>query len=145
MEKNKGIYMIENKANGMVYIGKSVNINARFKSHFLELGRGNGNKKIQKDYDIYGLDSFETKILEFVEASDDLEDKETAYIQKFNSIIDGYNCRPAKHEGYNYVTTCLNNKYCKTVLETAKKEGLSVSGWLRKIAIERIEQNDSIL
>jgi len=31
------------------------------------------------------------------------------------------------------------------VLETAKKEGLSVSGWLRKIAIERIEQNESIL
>ena len=131
--------MIKNKVNGTIYIGKSVNINARLKEHFSELEKGNGNKKIQKDYDIHGSNPFETKVLEVVDLLVNLEERETFYIQKFNSISKGYNCRPAKHEGCNYVSTSLNNKYYKMMLGIAKKEGLSVAGWLRKIAIERIE------
>ena len=142
MEKIKGIYMIKNKVNGTIYIGKSVNINARLKGHFSELEKGNGNKKIQKDYDIHGSNPFETKVLEVVDLSVNLEERETFYIQKFNSISKGYNCKTAKSEGYNGLATSLNDKYFKIMLNTAKKEGLTVAAWLRKIVIERIERNE---
>tara|TARA_E500000305_G_C3921224_1_gene188194 strand:- start:25 stop:711 length:687 start_codon:yes stop_codon:yes gene_type:complete len=60
-----GIYKLTNKKNGMIYIGQSVSTSARWNQHKSRLRLGNhGNPKIQEDYDKYGLDAFEFKVLE---------------------------------------------------------------------------------
>lgn len=54
-----GIYRIRNKANGMMYIGSTINFNKRVIHHRSSLKCGNHqNVGLQEDYDIYGSDSF---------------------------------------------------------------------------------------
>ena len=60
----RGIYTITNKENKKVYVGESLNITNRWKDHIEMLKKGKHyNYKLQNDYNIYGLDSFEFKIL----------------------------------------------------------------------------------
>ena len=55
----KGIYKITNTANGNVYIGQAVNINARVASHINNLKSNNHvNKHLQNAWNKYGQDSF---------------------------------------------------------------------------------------
>lgn len=67
-QKNKndncGIYGIFNLINGKVYIGKSVNIEKRWNSHFNYLKCDkHKNSHLQKSYNKYGKENFEYKIL----------------------------------------------------------------------------------
>ena len=49
-----GIYKIENKVNGKVYIGQSVNIKKRWKQHKYELNSNNHvNKHLQASWNKY--------------------------------------------------------------------------------------------
>ena len=60
-----GIYMIQNKVNGKIYIGQAVDIEgSRWKKHKSEL-RGNyhGNEHLQRDWNKYGEESVEFSIL----------------------------------------------------------------------------------
>lgn len=139
MKQKIGIYLIENKVNGRCYIGKSVNLESRINSHFLDMRSSRSNRKMQKDYDKYGEEAFESKILEIVGSEKDLLEREAFYINKFNSIKTGYNSKTAKPEGYNGVSTGLNDIQYELVLEESKKEGLSVSAWLKNIILERID------
>src|SRR5690625_389467 len=59
-----GIYAIKNKMNNKRYIGSSTNINRRLKAHLSDLRKGRGPKKIQKDFDKYGENSFEFSVVE---------------------------------------------------------------------------------
>lgn len=45
-----GIYKIENKVNGKVYVGQSIDINTRWKCHISYLNSGiHHNKHLQRD------------------------------------------------------------------------------------------------
>ena len=59
-----GIYMIQNKVNGKIYIGQSVNIEKRWKNHKSEL-RGNHhyNEHLQHAWNKYGEDNFEFTVI----------------------------------------------------------------------------------
>lgn len=60
-----GIYKIENKVNGKIYIGKDKDVDFRHWSHKHYLDMGNHhNPELQFDYDLYGAKSFTFKILE---------------------------------------------------------------------------------
>jgi len=86
-----GIYAIRNKINGKVYIGQSRNIQKRFKQHLDALERGrHHSKKLQKDFDELGPDKFALEFLELC-SSEHLDQKETEWIMKFDSIKNGYN------------------------------------------------------
>lgn len=63
-----GIYAIVNKINGWVYIGKHQDIYKRFEIHKYNLRSHNGkaNKQLQADWDKYGEDAFEFKILKTI-------------------------------------------------------------------------------
>lgn len=60
-----GIYRIINKENGMIYIGQSKNIKTRWKNHLSDLKRNaHINLQLQSDYNKFGHECFEFKVLE---------------------------------------------------------------------------------
>ncbi len=64
MEKKSGIYRITNLKNQMVYIGKSIDIETRWKTHKRKLNQGNHiNQALQEAWKIYGEESFTFEIL----------------------------------------------------------------------------------
>ena len=107
-----GIYKIENKYNGMVYIGKSKNIMQRWATHEQALNKHNHHSiKLQKDYDeCGGIEAFDFSIVETCTASE-LTELEKFYIEKYDSINSGYNGNEidTKQERSEIILT--NNSY----------------------------------
>ena len=69
-----GIYSITNKLNNKRYIGQSIDIETRIKRHFRELRRGVHHcHHLQRAFDKYGEDNFETEILLICNENDDLK------------------------------------------------------------------------
>lgn len=90
-----GIYKIENLINGKVYIGKSINIEDRWKKHHYKPFYPQGNQynsAIYRAIRKYGLDYFSFEILEECNQNE-LDEKEIYWIAKY----DAHN----KEKGYN--------------------------------------------
>lgn len=91
-----GIYKITNKVNGKSYVGQSNNIERRFAEHCQkgESSRIPLDVAIQK----YGKENFTFKILE--ECSlEELNTKETYWIEYLDTIKEGYNCNQGGDNG----------------------------------------------
>lgn len=94
----KGIYKFTCKNNGKVYIGQSLNIEGRFKAHV----NNHINKNLKGDYQTkfyralrkYGIENFSFEIVEIVEDTKDLNEKEAYWIKQYKSFSDGYNSTP---------------------------------------------------
>lgn len=65
--KNKsGVYQIRNICNNKIYIGSTMDLKSRCKSHFNSLNRGrHQNKYLQRAYNKYGKQNFIFEIIEF--------------------------------------------------------------------------------
>ena len=69
-----GIYIIENKINNLIYVGASTQLKIRWRLHKLRLSKQNHrNRFLQEDYNKYGLDAFEFKVLEKYHCDTQLE------------------------------------------------------------------------
>ena len=67
----RGIYKIENKLNGMVYVGSSIDIERRCRQHRAKLRGGrHRNTHLQRAWDKYGRGAFTFAILEEVGGDD---------------------------------------------------------------------------
>lgn len=88
------IYKFTNVVNGKCYIGQSIQKNpkSRFYDHF---SKSKNPNKSHFHYALkkYGIDKFTFEIIDSAENLDDLNSLEQYYIQKFNSINEGYNLR----------------------------------------------------
>ncbi len=84
-----GIYKITNKINHKIYIGQSNDIKRRFQEHQTAGGRS----RIPVDLAIkkYGKENFLYEVLEECPISE-LNEKESYWITKLNTIKNGYNC-----------------------------------------------------
>lgn len=88
-----GIYKIENLVNGKCYIGQSVDVKRRWRSH-----RSCAFNPASKNYDCplyrairkYSLNNFSFEVLEECDR-DSLNKRETYWIRAFNSMNNGYN------------------------------------------------------
>ena len=87
-----GIYKIQNTASGLCYIGQSIDIELRLQQHLNNLRKGNHiNKKLQEDFNESHFSNFIFTPLEELQDSFDLFTRERFYIEKHNSIENGYN------------------------------------------------------
>jgi group I intron endonuclease len=90
-----GIYKYENKINGNIYIGQSVNIERRYKDHNTRAindaeSNPEYNSALHKAIRKYGIENFIFSILE--ECSVDvLDEREIYWIAFYNSYKNGYN------------------------------------------------------
>lgn len=130
-----GIYKIENKLNGKVYIGQSINIEQRWKAHVKAI-YGCGHEydyPIYRSIRLYGLENFEFSIIEKC-LKRELNDKEKYYIQEYNSLVpNGYNQAIG---GNNHFTKLICDK-----VELIKKE-LKESNLSQKLIAEKYEVDD---
>ena len=85
-----GIYKIENKVNGKVYVGQSINIAVRWYNHSHELdGNRHCNSHLQNAWNKYGSGNFEFSIIEEC-TIENIDDKEIYWIDYYNSSNEKY-------------------------------------------------------
>jgi group I intron endonuclease len=97
--KRSGIYLIQNIKNGKGYVGSSLDIDSRWRTHRRTLNNNtHHNEYLQRSYNKYGRENFMYSILEIVEDTNNLTNKEHEWIEKLNTISPtGYNaCMPNK-------------------------------------------------
>ena len=91
----QGIYKITNIINGNAYIGKSINIENRFKEHkrralFADASK-EFDKVLYKAIRKYGIENFKFEVLEIVDDVDLLDSREIFWISYYNTYKCGYN------------------------------------------------------
>lgn len=117
-----GIYVITNRENGKIYIGSSVNIKYRWAGHKSDLGKQKHHSKhLQRSWLRYGAGSFEFSVLEYVEDTELLIEREQHYLDKL---------RPYEREiGYNnckLASSCLGFRHTE---ESKRKMSQSRMGY----------------
>lgn len=85
-----GIYKIENKLNGKIYIGQSKNIEQRLSQHKTSLLNSNKSWYPQARRESNSLDDFEFSILQNCNL-EELDELEEYWINYYNSWEQGYN------------------------------------------------------
>ena len=107
-----GIYMILSKANNKVYVGQSSSLTTRWKYHKWELvNNKHKNRHLQKAFNIYGLENFEYKILEYCE-EDTINEREKYWIAHYESTDAKY--------GYNFQSGGRESNKGKTFSEETR-------------------------
>lgn len=88
---NQGtIYAIYNKETGKYYVGQTIHdLNKRWKEHLYEARRMN-DVPLYKSLRKYGADKFNIRVVEEC-SSDILDERETYWINEYNSYNNGYN------------------------------------------------------
>lgn len=122
MEKICGIYCIENLINGKRYVGQSVDILKRFRSHKNKLNaHKHANGYLQNAWDKYGEENFKFYILEET-TIETLDDRERYYIKEWNlqNRGCGYNLDSGGNEKKE-----LSEETRNKIRELHKKENLS--------------------
>jgi group I intron endonuclease len=110
-----GIYIITNTKTNKSYIGKSTDIERRWKKHISALNLNKHiNLDLQSDWIKYGQDSFSFKVLE-VCSKDILTNRENHWIDIFNARAYGYNYDPRKN---------TKSKWCNKSKESVLMEEL---------------------
>lgn len=116
----QGIYMIKNKINNKIYIGKSIKIENRWYQHRYSLNNNlSSNLYLQASWNKYGEENFEFSIIELIENNNLLNNKEIYWINKFNSTN--------KENGYN-ITSGGDGRSCSCSDQTKKKISNSLIG-----------------
>ena len=89
------IYIITNKVNSKVYIGQTrKSLSERMRHHF---SKYETCTKLKKAIEQYGKDNFIYSVLELVPYSE-LNVRESFYIERYNSIENGYNTKKGNSE-----------------------------------------------
>lgn len=113
-----GIYLISNTTNGKVYVGSSVHIKNRWKTHKWSLVHDvHANKHLQRAWNKYGADAFVFSIIEECSV-DEIGEKEEQYIVKYDA------CNRKK--GYNNDSICEGRRIVSA--ETRRKIGEAKRG-----------------
>ena len=104
----KGIYKITCINNNKSYIGKSIDIEKRFKKHLSDLKLNKHHSVyLQNSYNKYGENSLRFEIIEICNNSisdEELSKKEVDYIKLYNTFNDGFNETPGG-EGRSRIVT----------------------------------------
>lgn len=86
--KSSGVYGIQCTATGKWYVGASVNVHERIRTHFSEM------KKFGALYEpchTYGIQSMKAQVIEYIDDLSLLQDAEAYWVEKLDSWRNGYN------------------------------------------------------
>ena len=134
-----GVYMIKCLINGKVYIGKSNDVKRRWREHKSRLKRNNHeNEKLQYDWNEYGEDNFEFKLIENYDNEEFGIELEKKYINKYKSydLNFGYNMTLGKGEnGWEILTEETKKKLKGRELSEEHKKKIGESNMGNKNAL----------
>ncbi len=126
-----GIYQITNTTNNKIYIGSSVNIKARWAGHRSDLkNKKHHSKHLQRSWELHGSGAFEFMILEAVEDSELLLEREQHYLDTlkpyereigYNNCREAANCLGFKHTEKSKRKMSQSRKGHKHSEETKRK------------------------
>ena len=102
-----GIYKIENKVNGNVYIGQSVNIERRWQDH--KKRKKDAKTILGRAFIKHGISNFEFSIIELC-AKEELNNREIYWITHYNSYVKGYNATSGGDSSQNRMGKLNKNK-----------------------------------
>lgn len=105
------IYMLRNKINNKIYIGKTINLKTRIYNHIQRAKYKNSSIPIRNAILKYGISNFSCNVIEA--ADDNLLEKETYYIDLYNSTNNKI--------GYNILRIGFDRTGTKHLDETKKK------------------------
>lgn len=113
------IYKIRNTVNNKVYIGKTIQkLECRIHDHF---SKWSNCRKLKSAIEEFGQEAFEISILEDNIPYPLLDDKETYYINLYNSITEGYNIK----EGNSKFRGRKTHSISKEIRERIKEDYLN--------------------
>lgn len=133
------IYRIRNLRDGCVYIGQSLDIKERIRSHKLLLNKNShSNVHLQRAYNKYGRESFEISTILICE-SDFLDFYETAIISLYKQVGKCYNLDGRRNKAVSEETRRKQSSWQigrKLSEETCKKISAALKGKTRIIKEE---------
>lgn len=114
------IYKITNKVNGKIYVGQTSETLKQRMSRHMGYQKDKCDSKFYRAVRKYGVENFEISVLEEVEDKEKLDIREVYWIDKLNTIEDGYNTfRYIK--GGDTLTKHPNREHiCKKISEAVK-------------------------
>lgn len=111
--KQSGIYKIENKSNGVFYIGQSVDLNKRKIEHFYKLRKGkHNNKYMQNSFNKWGIENFTFEVLYYCNP-DELDYYEQYYVDTLNPEFNVLRTCVTSTKGMSFNSGSLNGMYGK--------------------------------
>lgn len=90
------IYRITNTVTHQNYIGQTIDINRRKRTHYSTLkNNSHENPKLQASWNKYGAENFEFESWEFeINSPEELNQLECEYIDKYDGLTEGFNLTP---------------------------------------------------
>lgn len=135
-----GIYKIENKVNGKIYIGSSIDINKRWRYHVSDFeANRHCNSYFQNAWNKYGKDSFEFSIIEILDIKDNIFEREQYWLdilKPFGNI--GYNLCPTTNSysfGYSLKGSTIDKLKNRKFTEEHKRN-MSINSPKKKSIIQ---------
>lgn len=132
------IYEIYNKVTGRKYIGMTQNHSYRYSQHMSQLKYGTHTEKVmQKDYVLYGEDSFDYRLLEIVEEKKLAHKREVHYmiINKTHSEEYGYNSQDTIFNKYQNNNDPVNSQ--NIFYQKIKETGMPLCKFAAELGISR--------
>jgi group I intron endonuclease len=134
---NCGVYKYQNKIDVKLYIGSSIDIQKRWKSHRDELIKNNHeNCYLQRAITKYGIENFEFRVLEIVEDKTKLIEREQYYLDLYKSYLpkNGYNiCKVAGLGSQLGLTRSDSSKQLMSLAKKGKPGNLNAVEAMRKV------------
>lgn len=128
--KTSGIYAIQHKESGKLYVGSSVNMQKRLREHFrlLNLWK-HANQHLQAAWNKFGESAFECRVIEMVACIDDLYAAEQVHLDALNAYDGAHGYNKAK-------STTAPQRGLKRSAETCAKIGASKIGNKNRLGAE---------
>lgn len=118
---SSGVYTITNMVNGKQYVGSSGDIERRWTIHKGKLRAGTADSyKLQRDWSQYGEDAFQFLVMEEVQDTDRLREREKWFMEQLRPA---YNVMPIRGVPLANLTMAWPIKQRKAIDAAAEQEG----------------------
>lgn len=122
----QGIYRITNIDDGKSYVGRSLDIETRWKQHQEALENGTHHSyKLQECYNsLDDKSKLKYEVVELVDKVEDMPEREQYYYDVYDSYHNGYNCCPyADNPKYRKHSFVFYSEWCDYIMELEEMYG----------------------